>query len=49
MYYSQAKICLSGQNVLILRFCILLKWIEDTSQFNEDFKKNYNEESDGYF
>ena len=27
------------------------EWIEDTSQFNEDFKKkNYNEESDeGYF
>ena len=26
------------------------KWIEDTSQFNEDFIKNYNEESDeGYF
>ena len=27
-----------------------LEWIEDTSQFNEDFIKNYNEESDeGYF
>ena len=26
------------------------EWIKDTSQFNEDFKKNYNEESDeGYF
>ena len=26
------------------------KWIEDTSQFNEDFIRNYNEESDeGYF
>ena len=25
-------------------------WIEDTSQFNEDFIKNYNEESnEGYF
>ena len=25
-------------------------WIKDTSQFNEDFIKNYNEESDeGYF
>ena len=25
-------------------------WIEDTSQFNEDFKKRYNEENDeGYF
>ena len=22
------------------------EWIEDTSQFNEDFIKNYNEESD---
>ena len=26
------------------------EWIEDTSQFNEDFIKEYNEESDeGYF
>ena len=26
------------------------KWIEDTSQFNEDFIKHYNEESgEGYF
>ena len=26
------------------------EWKEDTSQFNEDFIKNYNEESDeGYF
>ena len=26
------------------------QWIKDTSQFNEDFIKNYNEESDeGYF
>ena len=26
------------------------KWIKDTSQFNEDFIKDYNEESDeGYF
>ena len=26
------------------------EWIRDTSQFNEDFIKNYNEESDkGYF
>ena len=26
------------------------EWIEKTSQFNEDFIKNYNEESDeGYF
>ena len=26
------------------------EWIKDTSQFNEDFMKNYNEESDkGYF
>ena len=26
------------------------EWIEDTSQFNEDFMKNYNEESDkGHF
>ena len=26
------------------------EWIEDTSQLNEDFIKNYNEESDeGYF
>ena len=26
------------------------EWMEDTSQFNEDFIKNYNEENDeGYF
>ena len=26
------------------------EWIKDTSQFNEDFIKNFNEESDeGYF
>ena len=26
------------------------EWIEETSQFNEDFIKNYNEETDeGYF
>ena len=26
------------------------EWIKDTSQFNEDFMKNYNGESDeGYF
>ena len=26
------------------------KWIEETSQFNEDFTKNYNEENnEGYF
>ena len=26
------------------------QWIKDTSQFKEDFKKSYNEESDeGYF
>ena len=26
------------------------EWIQETSQFNEDFIKNYNEESDeGYF
>ena len=25
------------------------EWIEDTSQFNEDFIKNHNQENDGYF
>ena len=26
------------------------EWVKDTFQFNEDFVKNYNEESDeGYF
>ena len=25
------------------------EWIEDTSQFNEDFMKSYNEESDKGF
>ena len=28
----------------------IFEWIEDTSKFNEDFIKSYNEESDeGYF
>ena len=28
----------------------IIEWIQDTSQFNEDFIKNYDEESDeGYF
>ena len=27
-----------------------IKWVEETSEFNKDFKKRYNEESDeGYF
>ena len=35
-----------SQNLPINNF----EWIEDTSQFNEDVIKNYNEESDeGYF
>ena len=25
------------------------KWVRDTSQFNEDFIKNYDEKSKGYF
>ena len=34
------------QNLLVNNF----EWIKDTSQFNEDFIQNYNEESDeGYF
>ena len=35
-----------SQNLLVDGF----KWNEETSQFNEDFKKSYDEESDeGYF
>ena len=35
-----------SQKLLVNNF----EWIKYTSQFNEDFKKNYNEESDeGYF
>ena len=35
-----------SQNLPVIKF----DQIENTSQFNEDFKKNYNEESDdGYF
>ena len=35
-----------SQNLPVNNF----EWIKDTSQFNEDFIKNYNEESDeGYF
>ena len=38
--------CAMSQKLPVNNF----KWIEDTSQFNEDFIKNYNEESDvGYF
>ena len=34
------------QNLPVNKF----EWIQNTSQFNEDFIKNYNEESDeGYF
>ena len=34
------------QNLPVNKF----EWNQNTSQFNEDFKKNYNEESDeGYF
>ena len=36
----------TSQNLQVIKF----EWIEDTSQFNEDFIKSYNEESDeGYF
>ena len=31
-----------SQKLLVNKF----KWIEDTSKFNEDFIKNYNEERD---
>ena len=35
-----------SQNVPVNNF----EWIKDPSRFNEDFMKNYNEESDeGYF
>ena len=35
-----------SQKLLVNKF----EWIKDTSQFNEDFIKNYNEENDkGYF
>ena len=35
-----------SQNLPVNKF----EWIEDTSPFNEDFIKNYNEQSDeGYF
>ena len=35
-----------SQNLPVIKF----EWIEDTSQFNEDFMKSYKEESDeGYF
>ena len=38
--------CAMSQKLPVNNF----KWIEDTSQFNKDFIKNYNEESDvGYF
>ena len=35
-----------SQKLLVNNF----EWVEDASQFNEDFTKNYNEESnEGYF
>ena len=35
-----------NEKLLVIKF----EWIKDTSQFNEDFMKNYNEESNkGYF
>ena len=35
-----------SQNLPVNNF----EWIKDSSRFNEDFRKNYNEESDeGYF
>ena len=38
--------CAMSQKLPVNKFV----WIEDTSQFNEDFTKNYNEEcDDGYF
>ena len=38
--------CAMSQKLPVNNF----EWIEDTSQFNKDFIKNYNEESDeGYF
>ena len=34
----------------IYEVILILEWVKDTSQFNEDFIKNYNKESDkGYF
>ena len=38
--------CTKNEKLLVIKFY----WIKDTSQFNEDFMKNYSEESNkGYF
>ena len=38
--------CTKNEKLLVIKFY----WIKDTSQFNEDFIKNYSEESNkGYF
>ena len=39
-----------SQKLPVNNFVNNFEWIKDTSQFNEDFIKNYNEESNkGYF
>ena len=47
-YWDVNSLCgwAMSQKLLVNNF----EWIKDTSQFNEDFITNYNEESDeGYF
>ena len=47
-YWYENNLCgwAMSQEIPVNKF----KWIEDTSPFNKDFIKNYNEESDeGYF
>ena len=56
MYLSICKRIQNTSKILIkMKNCQIFnlnnfEWIKDTSQFNEDFIRNYNEESDkGYF
>ena len=39
---NNSYLCAMSQKLPVNKF----EWIKDTSQFNEDFIKNYNEESD---
>ena len=46
-YFNVNKLysCAMSQKLPVNNF----EWIKDNSQFNEDFMKNYNEESDGRY